>query len=154
MKKLRVYVETSVVGGVFDKTFDWQSKPFWDAVKNGEITIIVSDLLRDELKGAPSHVQKFFNELPKSQIERVISSNESDILAKKYITENVVGQSSLDDCKHIAIATIANADVLVSWNFRHIVNRTRINGYNGVNLKLGYPQIDIRTPYEVIHDPN
>ena len=154
MKKLRGYVETSVVGGAFDKTFDWQSEPFWDAVKNGDITIIASDLLEDELKGAPLHVRKFFYTLPESQIERVVSSHEAGILAKKYIAENVVGQSSLDDCRHIAIATIANADVLVSWNFRHIVNRTRINGYNSVNMKLGYPQIDIRPPYEVIHAPD
>ena len=154
MKKLRVYVETSVVGGVFDKVFEWQSEPFWDAVKNGKITIIVSDLLKEELESAPKHVLDFFNKLPKSQIERIRSSDESDNLAERYIAENVVGKSSLNDCKHIALATLAGANVLVSWNFRHIVNHTRINGYNSVNMKLGYPQIDIRTPYEVIHDPN
>ena len=60
--------------------------------------------------------------------------------------------TNLDDCKHIALATTAKADVLVSWNFRHIVNVIRIRGYNSVNMKLGYVQIDMRTPYEVIHD--
>jgi hypothetical protein len=74
------------------------------------------------------------------------------MLAKRYIAEGVVGESSLDDCRHIALATLANADVLVSWNFKHIVNVDRIRGYNGINMKMGYSQIDIRTPYEVTHD--
>ena len=77
---------------------------------------------------------------------------EAEDLAARYIAEQVVGRSSRDDCLHIAIATLAHADVLVSWNFKHIVNVNRIRGYNGVNMKLGYSQIDIRTPYEVIHD--
>jgi hypothetical protein len=51
--------------------------------------------------------------------------------------------------EHIALATIGKVDVLVSWNFRHIVNLPKIRRYNSVNLALGYPQIDIRTPIEV-----
>ena len=153
LEKIRVYVETSVVGGVFDREFDWQTEPFWEAVKNGNIYVVLSDLLKEELKGAPKHVRDFFDELPEPQMERVMITQESRYLASQYIAENVVGQSSFADCQHIALATIAKADVLVSWNFRHIVNRTRINGYNSVNQKRGYAQIDIRTPYEVIHDP-
>ncbi len=148
----RVYVDTSVVGGLFDKEFDWQTEPFWNAVRNGELTVVVSDLLERELKGAPEHVLDFFRLLPEAQIERIITTDESDYLAAQYIAENVVGKSSLDDCKHIAMATIAKADVLVSWNFKHVVNVSRIRGYNSVNMKLGYPQIEIRTPYEVIND--
>ena len=94
----------------------------------------------------------FYDSLPKSQIERFVSTPESDSLAKQYIAEGVIDESSLADCKHIAIATLTNADVLVSWNFKHIVNDDRIRGYNGVNMKQGYPQINIRTPYEVIND--
>lgn len=90
--------------------------------------------------------------LPKSQVERVLSTEEAKKLASQYIAENVVGPTSFEDCLHIAIATLAKADVLVSWNFKHIVNAARIRGYNGVNMKLGYAQIDIRTPYEVIYD--
>ena len=148
----RVYVDTSVVGGAFDKVFAWQTNPFWDAVHDGEIIVIVSDLLKSELAGAPKHVKDFFDELPESQIEFVASTVESDNLAAQYITENVVGRSSLDDCKHIALATISRADCLVSWNFKHIVNANRIRGYNSINAKLGYLPIDIRTPYEVIND--
>lgn len=67
-------------------------------------------------------------------------------LALEYIRENVVGQTSYDDCLHIAIATISQLDLLVSWNFKHIVNVKRILGYNSVNIKNGYHILDIRSP--------
>jgi hypothetical protein len=151
----RIYVDTSVVGVVADdESRRLQTKPFWDAVQKGEIVIIASGVLDDELAGAPQQVRDFFDGLPESQIERVISTKESNDLAERYIAEGVVGESSLTDCRHIALATIAHADVLVSWNFKHIVNVDRIRGYNSVNEKLGYPRIEIRTPYEVIYDEN
>ena len=148
----RVYVDTSVVYGALSRKFGTDTKPFWDAVLDGKIRIIMSDVLDEEIKRAPQDVRDFYAKIPEPQIERVFSTNESDALAERYITEMVVGQSSLSDCKHIALATIAHADVLVSWNFKHIVNIDRIRGYNGVNMKHGYPQTEIRTPYEVIHD--
>ena len=147
----RVYVDGSAVGGLFNQHTE-QTTPFWSAVRNGEVMIVVSDILAKEVERAPKIVRDFFNSIPKDRIERVNSTNESDALAERYIAENVVGPTSLDDCKHIALATIAKADVLISWNFRHIVNVTRIKGYNSVNMKLGYSQIEIRTPYEVIND--
>jgi len=71
-------------------------------------------------------------------------------ILRVYIAEKVVGKTSLDDCLHIALATIHKADYLVSWNFKHIVNVERIRGYNSVNIKLGYSIIDIRSPREFI----
>ncbi len=71
-------------------------------------------------------------------------------LAQKYVDENVVGKISIDDCRHIATTTLNKADFLVSWNFKHIVNVFRIRGYNSVNIKYGYSQIDIRSPKEIV----
>jgi hypothetical protein len=71
-------------------------------------------------------------------------------LADKYIEKKVVGRTSLEDCRHIALATIHRVDVLASWNFKHIVNLDRIKGYNSVNLRQGYPAIEIRTPQELV----
>ena len=82
--------------------------------------------------------------------EFVNSDIESAKLAKKYIDENIVGKSSVADCLHIALATIKNADILVSWNFKHIINVVKIIGYNSVNLAEGYKQIDIRSPRELL----
>lgn len=69
-------------------------------------------------------------------------------LATEYVTEKVVGQTSYADCLHIALATINRADFLVSWNFKHIVNIERIRGYNAINIKNGYKQLEIRSPRE------
>lgn len=147
----RVYVDGCAVGGLFNQYAE-KTRPFWNAVRDGEITIIVSDVLKGEVEKAPSCVRDFFASIPESQIEQTVSTEESNRLAARYIAENVVGPTSLDDCRHIAMATLAKADALVSWNFRHVVNANRIRGYNGINMKLGYSQIDIRTPNEVIHD--
>ena len=147
----RVYVDGCAIGGLFNQ-YAAQTKPFWDAVQSGDIVVIVSDMLKYEVGHAPQCVREFFNSLPESQIEQVALTDESDALAKRYIAENVVGPTSLDDCRHIALATLVKADALVSWNFKHIVNAARIRGYNSVNMKLGYAQIDIRTPYEVAND--
>lgn len=87
--------------------------------------------------------------MPQKQIEKVKLSSEASILAEKYIAAKVVGKTSKADCQHIAIATICRADVLVSWNFKHIVNLDRIRGYNGINYQSGYPMIEIRTPKEI-----
>ncbi len=65
-----------------------------------------------------------------------------------------MGQTSRADCQHIAMATLANADVLISWNFKHIVNLDKIRGYNGINYQLGYDMIEIRTPKEIINYDN
>ena len=89
--------------------------------------------------------------LPADCIKYIQITDEIIELAKKYIEEGVVGKTSFEDCLHIASATIVKADVLASWNFKHIVNITRIRGYNSVNLKHGYAQIDIRSPRELIN---
>ena len=73
-------------------------------------------------------------------------------LAIEYIKEKVVGETSVDDCRHIACATIKKVDYLVSWNFKHIVNIFRIRGYNSINIKSGYSQLDIRSPKDIIRN--
>jgi len=82
--------------------------------------------------------------------EIVSISPEAIALAQEYIKENVVGQSSMDDCLHIALATITKIDILLSWNFKHIVNIKRIRGYNAINILNGYPIIEIRSPKDII----
>jgi len=73
-------------------------------------------------------------------------------LAAAYVAEGAIGTRMRADALHIAVATVARVDVLVSWNFKHIVNLTRIHAYNAINLKNGYPILEIRTPREVAGD--
>ena len=109
-----------------------------------------SSVTEDELLNAPEQVKNLLGTIPSFLIKRVSLTEEAVKLADTYISEGVVGKTSRDDCFHIALATINKADILVSWNFKHIVNIFRIRGYNAVNLKLGYSQIDIRSPKEII----
>ena len=76
----------------------------------------------------------------------------STALANAYLEDGVVAESSLSDARHIAIATVARVDILVSWNYKHIVNINRIHILNSVNLKLGYPILEIRSPREVLYE--
>ena len=147
--KQRIYLDTSVVGGYFDDEFSADTISFFDRVRNGEIIVILSDILEAELLRAPEFVKDLLTTIPKEQIENIQLSPEAAELADKYIEAKVVGKTSRADCQHIAIATLCKADVLVSWNFKHIVNLDRIRGYNGINYQLGYNMIEIRTPKEI-----
>jgi hypothetical protein len=129
-----------------------KTRAFWQAVINGEVRIIASDVLRRELNDAPLHVQEYFAALPESQIEQIESTDESNKLATRYIAEGIVSDKNLNDCRHVALATLAESDVLVSWNFKHIVKLNKICRYNAINKLLGYREIEIRTPNEVIND--
>ncbi|GHT52402.1 hypothetical protein AGMMS49982_12550 [Bacteroidia bacterium] len=152
--KQRVYIDTSVVGGYFDEEFAADTVPFFDCVKRGEMIILVSDLLEKELIKAPAYVRDLLTTISSEYVEYVSSNTESDLLADRYIEACVVGKTSRNDCQHIALATLAKADVLVSWNFKHIVNLTRINGYNGINIVNGHKTIEIRTPKEIMNYEN
>lgn len=148
--KQRFYLDTSVFGGVFDVEFEEPSLLLFERVKLGRIVCLYSDLTEDELVDAPKKVRDFFNQLPEENLERLQVNDEALKLANRYVEEKVVGETSFDDCVHIALATINKADLLASWNFKHIVNIYRIRGYNSVNLKNDYGTIEIRSPKEII----
>ena len=146
----RFYFDTSVFGGAFDKEFNEATIQLFDRVRLGQVICMFSDLTETELLDAPNNVKEHFKNLPKANIERVIVTDEILILASKYVAEKVVGQTSFDDCIHIATATIYKADILVSWNFKHIVNVYRIRGYNSINIRSNYQSLEIRSPKEII----
>jgi len=150
MKQQRIYIDTSIVGGFFDAAFEKETKLLFKRIEDKEVIFVVSNLLREELKGAPKHVRNLLDNYSNDCFEAVTMTNEATELADKYIADNVVGKTSLDDCRHIALATINKVDVLASWNFKHIVNLTRIKGYNAVNLKNGYFTLEIRNPKDLI----
>jgi len=151
MRPIRIYADTSVFGGFFDTEFDKETKLLFDKILKGEFKLIISDLTQNELIKAPENVRNLIMDLNIVDVEVIKISNEEINLAKSYVSENVVGKTSFDDCIHIAAATINNVDLLVSWNFKHIVNVMRIRGYNAVNIKNGYKTIDIRSPKDLIY---
>jgi hypothetical protein len=152
MRKLRLYFDTSVFGGIYDVEFQKETEMLFEMVKNGEIICVYSDLCELELENAPDIVKEHFLSLNKNQTEFAEITEEINQLAEEYVKEKVVGQTSIDDCRHIACATINKVDYLVSWNFKHIVNVFRIRGYNAINIKNGHIQLDIRSPKEIIYN--
>ena len=146
--KQRIYIDTSVFGGYFDEEFAEHTIPLFERLKSGEFILLFSTVTQDELENAPEKVKQLVKSLKAESTEFLDTTNEAVDLATEYITERVVGQTSYADCLHIALATINRADFLVSWNFKHIVNVQRIRGYNSINIKNGYRQIEIRSPRE------
>jgi hypothetical protein len=150
--KQRVYADTSVFGGYFDEEFEDGSIQLIVEFKKGKKILVLSEITLQELDLAPDNVKRLLEEIPTKSIEYVTFDEDSNFLATKYIEEKAVSKKYLLDAQHIAIATINHVDVLVSWNFKHIVNLRRIQLYNSINLKFGYPLIEIRTPKEIIDE--
>ena len=148
--KQRFYFDTQVFGGIYDTEFEEETLQLFERVKLGKIICVYSDLTESELLKAPDNVRAFFKNLPKEYTERVVVNAEIIELATKYIEEKVVGKTSFDDCLHIATATLNKADILVSWNFKHIVNVYRTRGYNSINLRMNYLSLEIRSPKEIL----
>ena len=152
--KQRIYIDTSVVGGYFDEEFNGDTIALFNRLEKKEIIFVISELLDLELINAPLKVRELLYNYSADKFERVELTEDAIKLADTYIVEKVVGKTSLEDCRHIALATINKVDVLASWNFKHIVNLDRIKGYNSVNLKLGYQMIEIRSPKDLINYGN
>ncbi len=145
-----LYLDTSVFGGQFDPEFELWTRLLFDRIKKGQYRLLYSRLTDDELNRAPEQVKELVLEIPAKYVEVVELTKDAIELADSYINEKVVGKASRADCLHIALATLNNADILVSWNFKHIVNINRIRGYNSVNYRHGHQILEIRTPREIL----
>jgi hypothetical protein len=148
MKQLKVYMENSVIGGYFDAVFEEATKKLFEKFSNGEYLAVISTHTYAELEnGAPENVKSNLETISYEKID--ITETMLD-LTQKYMDEKIVTESYRSDALHIAIATVSGVDVMVSWNFKHIVNLNKIKLFNSVNLKEGYNLLEIRTPMEII----
>ncbi len=150
--KSRIYTDTSVLGGCEDEEFAQYSVRLMESFVRGERVLVLSSLTVQELATAPAEVRRRLASVPEVHIETLQLDAEAKDLAEAYVSAGVLSARMRADAQHIAIATVARVDVLVSWNFKHIVNLQRIHGYHSVNLRQGYPMIEIRTPREVLFD--
>ena len=149
MKRLRVYIDTSVIGGCFDLEFSSPSRALFGSAPE-QFGLVVSEVALAELQTAPPSVRQFYESLPQGVVETVLVSEEAVRLHQAYLTYGVVGPASRDDALHVAVATVSRCDIIVSWNFKHIVHYDKIRAYNAVNLLEGYTAIGIHSPLEVI----
>jgi len=149
MHKIRVYADTSVFGGTQDEEFSEASRCFFERVHKGEFVVLLSPVTLRELEKSPDTIKAVWQSLPPELVEVLPLGADVQELAKAYIRANVLAADSQNDALHVAAATVAGADLILSWNFKHIVNFSRIRGFNSVNISLGYRTLTILSPLEV-----
>lgn len=148
-KIISVYADTSVFGGVLDDEFRVPSKASVDAVSAGRFALITSELVRQEIAAAPPDIRQLFEDLlPIANIATV--TTDTLRLQQAYLDASILSERFATDALHVGLATVSGASMIVSWNFRHIVNFQEIPKYNAVNKLHGYGDIAIYSPWEVI----
>ncbi|MFZ4591618.1 MAG: type II toxin-antitoxin system VapC family toxin [Ignavibacteria bacterium] len=152
MKIPKIYIDTSVIGGCFDTEFRVTSRKLFDRIKLGLYKGLISEITINELEDAPDKVKEFMKDFSKDELSLLKLNEDVNNLALKYISEAVVSEKYFGDAMHIAIATIYDVDILVSWNFKHIVNYNRIKKFNAINLKEGYKVLEIRSPKDLFYE--
>ena len=150
MRRLRVYADTSVYGGCFDEEFKKASRAFFREVSGGRFGLVVSETVQRELAEAPEEVKQVLAGLDMGNLEFIDSSSELTQLRDAYLQAGILGGASQDDAEHIAAASVAEVDLVVSWNFKHIVHFDKIAGFGAVNLLHGYKPLRIHAPQEVV----
>jgi len=152
MKPLRIYVDTSVIGGCLDVEFAAESQQLIEAIRNNKIIMLLSNLILDELANAPLDVRNIIALISDDAIENIPLTEEIITLRNAYLSAGVVTSKSINDATHVAAATVARADAIVSWNFKHIVRLDKMKAYNQINLLNGYGILTIISPKEVYFD--
>jgi hypothetical protein len=149
MKIQRIYIDTSVIGGCFDEEFAEWSNGLISDFRNGIFQPLLSNVIAAEIADAPVNVQSIYAELTALNAE-ILTIEESALeLADEYQTRGMLMPTFYNDGLHIALATVAEADLLVSWNFKHIVRFDKIRLFNSVNIEFGYKPLQIFSPREV-----
>ncbi|GHT20550.1 hypothetical protein AGMMS4957_07800 [Bacteroidia bacterium] len=148
--KQRIYIDTSVIGGYFDVEFESASKQLFERIENKEFDVYFSEINETELLNAPQRVKDIKKLIPADCFHFIEITEEAKLLALQYISEGALGQASRNDAYHIALSSANRIDCLISWNFKHIVNFDKIKLFNAINMRFGYPVIDIRSPLEFL----
>ena len=146
---MKVYADTSVFGGVFDPEFSRPSKQFFGEVEAGTFILVTSAVVEAKIEPAPENIRLFYEKYAE-KADIAIPNEATFELQIEYINSGIVTEKSLDDALHVAIATISECELIVSWNFKHIVHFDKILKYNAVNILKGHRQIGIYSPSEVI----
>lgn len=149
MKIQRIYIDTSVIGGCLDPEFAVWSKGLLRDFQEDTFKPVVSTTVAAEVAAAYESIQVQYEDFLVLNPEILEVTEEALVLAEVYQRRQIVTPKFYTDGLHIAIATIAEVDVVVSWNFKHIVNFNKIRLFNAVNLEMGYKPIQIYSPREV-----
>ena len=150
-RPIRVYAETTVFGGIVDIEFETASRAFFEEVRNGRFALVIAAPVEDEIADAPLKVQNLFQEMV-AYAEVVLVTDEARALQAEYLSAGILTAKSATDALHVATASVADCELIVSWNFNHIVRYSKIQRFNAVNALYGYRSVAIHSPLEVIKD--
>ncbi len=151
-RKERLYFDSSVIGGYYDPEFAEDSRRVIEYARSERIAVLISEVVVQEILKAPTRVQEVLFSIPSSTLERIELTLEILFLRDAYLSAQIVSPRWSDDATHVAAATVARADAIVSWNFRHIVRLDKMRAYNQINLANGYGILTIISPKEVNYD--
>jgi predicted nucleic acid-binding protein len=151
MKKLKIYLDTSVISHLDQKEKPErmaESHKLWDMIKAGKFEVVISDVTITELNDNKDDAkrQKLLDYLAEIDYMLIKSDKRSIEIASRFVDLNILKQKNFDDCQHIANAVVGGADAIVSWNFRHIVNHKTITGVKAVTALEGYKDLLIYSP--------
>lgn len=154
MKKLKLYLDTSVLGGLFDtedpKRVDTAER-LLRLIKEGLYEGFISRLTIQEVLNAPDRIQETLKDkIQETGFAALEESEESITLADAYVKDGAEPQKYRDDARHIAVAVFHEVDYIVSWNYKHMVNIAVRRLIDSTNLRMGYRPIEIISPEEVI----
>ncbi|MGH7631698.1 MAG: hypothetical protein ACREOF_20380 [Gemmatimonadales bacterium] len=121
-----------------------------DELRRGTREAVLSNVVQEELERAPAEIQRaILDEVSEIEFELVTEDAESIRFFAEYEAARIVPRRYRNDLRHVAVATIGRVDAPVSWNFRHLVNLRTRREVQAVNLRRGYPLIEIVSPEEV-----
>lgn len=148
--QLRLYLDTSVFSAYYDGRAPERQRltqEFW--TKLAECDALCSQLTLDELSKVADETQRaqLLTLTRVCQVRSVGAAEEG--LARAYVAAGVVPVRYLADALHLAAAVLGGADILVSWNFKHLVRRSTRLLVNYVNASRGLPALEILAPPEV-----
>jgi len=156
MRKLKLYLDTSTISHLFaDDTPDKKrdTNLLWDDLINAKHDIFISPVVIDEIENCDEPKRShMFERLGQIQFQILQRTDEVIRLADEYIAGGVLREKSYADCLHIAFAVVYNCDIIISWNFRHLVNYKTINKVKIVNAINHYKEISIMPPSMLLEE--
>lgn len=147
-RRFKLYLDTSVPNAYLDKKNLYRQEitiKFWEKLK--EHDVFISDLVKEEIEAARDEKLKdgLFNLIKNFGI---LYAKDAKVktLAELYVSAEIIPAKYIEDAIHIAVTTINSLDILVSWNFEHIVKLKTRREVNAINILFGYDQIEIIEP--------
>jgi len=149
--RLKIYLDTSVPNAYFDESKlerQRETKDFWNRLIGYEV--FISQRVIEEINETPDAERRVRLRSLVEGFEILASENEEvENLALEYVAEGIIPLNHFDDAIHVATASVYKMDILVSWNYQHIVKLKTIRGVIAVNLLKGYNPLDIVDPVMV-----